>query len=259
MTKSGTELAMDIISEKIAAVIAATKGNKDYNAHNLATDALAIARDVLKEIPGVQFIPGDPNSKTGIMSIDLLPYVTCHGRCRNTCGLIRKGCKYNRGKCYAFKLIYRNARTCARYAINTALAMDTPEIFWEGVSFFMKSQRYVRCFVSGDANLPGFFDSLCKALIDNPHCMVQGFSKCYEVVNAYIDKHGALPANLRLLLSGWDDMKPDNPHGLPVSDVYDEVLPDGWLSCGGNCLNCACVGLGCWKAQNGDVVGLKKH
>lgn len=257
--KTATEQAIDLVAEKVAAIIAETKEDRNYNAQTLAVDSLRIAKEVIANIPNVQFIPGEPNSKTGIRSIDLLPYVTCHARCRETCGKINKGRKFNKGKCYAYKLMYRNSRTCARWAINTALLIMDPSRFFAGVDYLMRSERFVRCFVAGDANIPGFFDGLCECLVNNPHCKVQGFSKCYEVVNEYIDKHGKLPDNLKMLLSGWDKMKPDNPHNLPISDVYDETLPDGWLSCGGNCLNCACVGLGCWKAENGDIVGLKRH
>ena len=259
MIKTETEKALDIVAGLIGKKIAATKDNPNYNAHNLARDALKIARKVLKDYPNAEFIPGEPNSKTGIKSIDLLPSVTCHPRCLETCGKIEKGRKFNKGRCYAFKLMYRNPITCARYAINTALLIDKPETFYAGVENLVKTKRFVRCFVAGDANIHGFFENLCRILEENPHCTVQGFSKCYEIVNKYIDENGKLPDNLKQLLSGWNDLKPDNPHNLPISDVYENELPDGWLSCGGNCLNCACVGLGCWKAGAGDVVGLKKH
>ena len=249
------------VSRQIADIVKQTKDNPEYNAHNLAVDALKIARKVIREYTDEQlaFLPGEPNTKTGIYSIDLLPYVTCHPRCRETCGKIAKGRKFNKGKCYAFKLMYRNPVTCARYAINTALLIDRKNVFWFGVDRLMKTSRFLRCFVAGDAVIPGFFDGFCETLLANPHCKTQGFSKCYEIINDYIDKHGKLPDNLKQLLSGWDDMKPDNPHNLPISDVYDGTLPEGWLSCGNDCHHCACVGLGCWKAQAGDVVGLKKH
>ena len=254
-----TELAKNIITEKVAELIAETIGNKNYNAFNLASDALKIAREVIANIPGVEFIPGEPNSKTGIKSIDLLPLVTCACVARETCGKINSGCKYNKGRCYALKLLYRNPATCARYAINTALAIDKPAAFWEGVNSLLYCERFVRLFVAGDANLPGFAEKLVEVVEKNPHCKVQGFTKCYDKFNAIIEKRGSLPENLVLLFSGWEELKPTNPHNLPISDVYDENLPEGWLSCGGNCLECACVGLGCWKAQKGDVVGLKRH
>lgn len=256
---SDTDAAVAIITGIIQTLVADTKEDKGYNAHTLATDALKIARRVIKDFPGVRFIPGEPNAKTGIRSIDLLPFITCHKRCLKTCGAIARGRKFNKGKCYAFKLMYRNPITCARYAVNTALLLDNPVVFWEGVEMLMKGERFLRCFVAGDANIGNFFENLFDIAVRAPHCEIQGFTKCWEQINAYIDKRGKLPDNVHFLLSGWDAMKPDNPHNLPVSDVYDTDLPTGWLACGNDCRNCACVGLGCWKAGAGDVVGLKKH
>lgn len=197
------------------------------------------------------------NSKTHMYAIGLLPLLTCHCRCKETCGKIKQGRFLP--DCYAAKYCNRCPDAMTYLAINTALLIWWPSRYWEDVSNMMKTQRFMRLFDSGDANIPGYFENLCECLKANPHCHVQGFTKCYETVNSYIDTHGSLPENLHLLFSGWYDMLPDNPHGLPESRVYDDELPVGWLSCGGNCQNCACVGLGCWKASSGDIVGLKKH
>lgn len=197
------------------------------------------------------------NSKTHMPSLDLLPLITCHGRCRELCGKVKAGGYLP--PCYAARIANRFPEAMKNYAENTALALYRPEQYWTEVDARMKSCRFMRLFVSGDAIIAGYFERLCSTLENNPHVEMQGFSKCYETVNRYIDDHGALPKNLHLLLSGWNEMHPDNPHNLPESMVYDDTLPDGWLSCGGNCANCACVGLGCWKASAGDVVGLKKH
>lgn len=197
------------------------------------------------------------NSKTNMPSIDLLPLITCHGRCRNLCGKVEPG-KYL-PVCYAARIVNRLPHNMKNYAENTALALYRPDQYWKEVDTRLKSCRFARLFVSGDMIIAGYFDRLCETLLNNPHCEMQGFTKCYEIVNRYIDRHGKLPDNLHLLFSGWFDYKAINPHGLPESRVYESELPEGWLSCGGNCANCACVGLGCWKAENGDIVGLKKH
>ena len=246
--KTDTEKALECIAADILKLEKETSGNKDYNAQNLAADALRITREYFRTHAGanIEFIPGEPNTKTGIRSIDLLPYITCHARCRETCGKIKKGCKFNKGKCYAYKLLYRNPSTAARYAINTALAIYRPRVFWTGVEKFVHCERFVRCFVSGDGRLPGFFDNLFRVMMNNKHCMVQGFTKCYEQYNACIEKYGKQD-NIKFLLSGWNELKPDNPHNLPISDVYDDVLPDGWLSCGGNCYNCGGSGVKQWR------------
>lgn len=146
MITVNTEKALKEVAASITVLIQSTKDNKDYNAHNLAADALKIARSIIRKYNDIQFIPGEPNTKTGIKSIDLLPSVTCHPRCRETCGKIEKGRKFNKGRCYAFKLMYRNPITCARYAINTALLIDRPDTFYAGVEELIAASRFVRCF-----------------------------------------------------------------------------------------------------------------
>ena len=197
------------------------------------------------------------NSKTHIPSIDLLPLFTCHGRCRELCGKVKPGRFLP--DCYAARIANRLPDALRNYAENTVLAIFAPDQYWNEVSQKMFTCRFMRLFVSGDMIIKGYFDRLCKALNDNPHCQVQGFTKCYEIVNKYIDVHGSLPSNLHLLFSGWNEYQPINPHNLPTTNIYTGEKPETWLSCGGNCFNCCCIGLGCWKATAGDVVGFKKH
>ena len=197
------------------------------------------------------------NSKTHIPSIDLLPLFTCHGRCRATCGYVKPGRALP--DCYAAKIVNRFPGTLKNYAENTVLAIYRPAQYWTEIRAKMQLSRYMRLFVSGDMIIKGFFSNLCDALQDIPTCEIQGFTKCYEIVNREIEKRGSLPKNLHLLLSGWNEMQPINPHNLPTTNIYTDVRPENWLSCGGNCANCICVGLGCWKAGPGDIVGFKKH
>lgn len=197
------------------------------------------------------------NGKTNMPTIDLLPLLTCHGRCRELCGKIEKGKALP--PCYAAKYVNRFPALMQKYAENTILAIYKPTQYWDEVNAKMKISRFMRLFGSGDMIINGYFENLCKALDNNPHCNIQGFTKCFEIVNRYIDKYGSLPKNLHLLFSGWYDYMPINPHNLPESRVYDEELPMGWLGCCGNCMACCCIGTGCWKAENGEIVGLKKH
>ena len=197
------------------------------------------------------------NSKTNMYSIDLPPLLTCHGRCRELCGKTEKGkCL---PVCYATHYLNRFPEQLDKIAVNTALAILRPDQYWTEVCNMMKTQRFMRLFASGDMIINGYFDRLCKALAENPHCHIQGFTKCYEIVNRYIDTNGSLPANLHLLFSGWFEYQAINPHNLPESRVYEGDRPESWLTCGSNCSACACVGLGCWKACAGDIIGLKKH
>ena len=198
------------------------------------------------------------NSKTHMPSLDLLPIFTCHGRCRKMCGKIKPGrCLPD---CYACRIVNRLPHTMKNYAENTVLAIYRPKQYWAEVDAKMKSCRFMRLFVSGDAIIAGYFHNLCTALDNNQHVEMQGFSKCYETVNKEIARRGgSLPKNLHLLLSGWNDVSPINPYNLPTTNIYTDERPESWLTCGGDCANCACVGLGCWKATAGDVVGFKKH
>ena len=197
------------------------------------------------------------NSKTNMPTIDLLPLVTCHGRCRELCGKVEKGRFLP--VCYAARYTNRLPDVMRHYAENTVLAIHKPDVYWQDIADKMKVSRFMRLFGSGDMIINGFFDRLCACLENNPHCEVQGFTKCYEIVNRYIAEHGSLPKNLHLLFSGWFDYTPINPNQLPESRVFDNELPEGWLGCCGNCLECCCIGTGCWKAEKGEIVGLKKH
>lgn len=199
----------------------------------------------------------EDNSKTNMPTLDLLPLVTCHGRCRELCGKIKPG-RYL-PDCYAAKYVNRFPAIMKHYAENTVLAIHKPDLYWKEVSEKMRVSRFMRLFGSGDMIINGYFDRLCDCLNNNPHCEVQGFTKCYEIVNRYIGNHGSVPKNLHLLYSGWFEYMPVNPHNLPESRVYEGNLPDGWLGCCGNCLECCCIGTGCWKAADGEIVGLKKH
>ena len=197
------------------------------------------------------------NSKTNMPTIDLLPLLSCHGRCRELCGKIKSGKALP--DCYAAKICNRFPDLMKHYAENTVLAIFKPEQYWTDVKAKMKVCRFMRLFGSGDMIINGYFENLCNALIENPHCEIQGFTKCYEIVNRYIKKNGSLPKNLHLLFSGWYEYMPINPYNLPESRVFDDTLPANWLGCCGNCMECCCIGTGCWKVGNGEIVGLKKH
>lgn len=197
------------------------------------------------------------NGKTNMPTIDLLPLLSCHGRCRELCGKIENGKALP--ECYAAKMCNRFPELLRHYAENTVLAIYKPEKYWTDIRNKMRISRFMRLFGSGDMIINGYFENLCNALLDNPHCEIQGFTKCYEIVNRYIAENGSLPKNLHLLFSGWYEYTPINPYNLPESRVFDEELPEGWLGCCGNCMNCCCIGTGCWKAGNGEIVGLKKH
>jgi len=192
------------------------------------------------------------NSKMGeVASVSTLPFLTCPSRCKGTCG----------NDCYAAKIANLRPSVLTSYARNTALAMYEPRLFWADVNRAMMARRFFRFHVSGDIMNADYFERMIDACRNNPHCMVLVFTKRYEIVNAWIDKNGDLPENMRLLFSGWQNLTAINPHGLPETNVYDkgEEPKADWLLCGGNCFECGCRGLGCWQAKKGEVVAFRKH
>ena len=89
------------------------------------------------------------------------------------------------------------------------------------------------------------------------------FTKRYKVVNDWIAANGPLPENLKILFSGWDNLKPVNPYNLPETTVFGtaaQIEPDpSWNICGGNCSECICRGCGCWKAEKGETIAFHIH
>lgn len=192
------------------------------------------------------------NSKMGdVASVSLLPFLTCPGICKDTCGI----------KCYAAKLTNLRPNVLKAYARNTALAIMAPELYWKGVANAVRAVRFFRFHVSGDFPSPTYLGKTVEIAINNPGTEILIFTKRFDWVNDWIRENGDLPANLHILFSGWTNLDPENPFDLPETNVIPkgETLKEGWKMCGGNCFNCACRGVGCWQAQKGDVIAFKMH
>lgn len=196
-------------------------------------------------------ISGGNNKMGAVASVSTLPFLTCPARCKGTCG----------ADCYAAKIANLRSTVLRSYARNTALAMLRPAVYWAGVNAAMAGVRFFRFHVSGDIMNGEYFAEMVKVSAANPHCAVMVFTKRYEIVNAWIREHGDLPENMKVLFSGWSNLKAINPYNLPETNVYgknEEPKPE-WLLCGGNCFECGCRGLGCWQAKKGDVIAFRKH
>ena len=192
------------------------------------------------------------NVKMGVVpSVSLLPFLTCPGVCKDTCGKI----------CYAAKIANLRNSVLTSYARNTALLMLKPDLYWTGVEYAIMGSRFFRFHVSGDIPRADYFEKVVEISRKNAHCQILIFTKRYDIVNEWISQNGDLPDNLHVLFSGWEDLQPDNPHNLPETNIYDkkEEPKAEWLLCGGNCFECGCRGLGCWQAKKGDVIAFQKH
>lgn len=194
------------------------------------------------------------NSKMGkIPSVSLLPYLTCPGNCKGTCG----------DKCYAAKLSALRPSVRKSYARNTILAIFAPETYWADVERAIKLTRFFRFHVSGDILSPAYFEHMVQIAKRNPGTQILAFTKRFEWVNAFklLPDEWNMPSNLHILFSGWTNLKPDNPFSFPETIVYDKKATPNpeWLLCGGNCETCACRGVGCWQAKQGDTIAFKIH
>ena len=192
------------------------------------------------------------NTKMGaVPSVSTLPFITCPGACKDTCG----------AKCYAAKLANLRPNVLANYAINTALAIHRPDLYWNHINDFVKGCRFFCFHVSGDIMNAAYFAQMVKIAHQNPHCEFLCFTKRFNVVNGWMDVGGEIPANMHILFSGWTNLTPDNPYGIPETNVFtsEADFNDDWKVCGGNCFNCACRGVGCWQAQKGDTIAFKMH
>ena len=186
-----------------------------------------------------------------VSSVSTLPFFTCPALCKDTCG----------AACYAAKLANLRPSVLKSYAVNTALALHRPDLYWAQVNTAVMAVRYFRFHVSGDIMNYDYFCHMVEVARANDRTEILCFTKRYEIVNQWIDANGELPANLHVLFSGWTNLDPINPHQLPETNVIQRGAEpaDNWKICGGNCFNCACRGLGCWNANRGDVVAFHIH
>ena len=187
------------------------------------------------------------NSKMGeIPSVSMLPYITCPHKC---------------AECYAAKLAALYKNTCNAYARNTALAIEDLDAYFAQVRAAAMVTRFFRFHVSGDILNAEYFAEMVKTAEMLPHTEFLAFTKRYNIVNAFIESGGEIPANLHIIFSAWDGVEMPNPHNMPTAHVVrpdNDPAPD-WKICGGNCFECACRGVGCWQLKNGETIAFKLH
>ena len=192
------------------------------------------------------------NRKMGdVASVSLLPFLSCPGICKDTCGPI----------CYAAKIANLYKTVLNSYARNQAIAIFRPDVYWTAVDLAMKSHRFFRFHVSGDILNAAYFQKMIETCKNNPGCTALCFTKNYKIVNAWIDENGSLPENLKILFSGDVNLIPENPHGLPETVIIRKGTTAGKnvKVCRGNCFECALNGVGCWTATAGDCIGFNQH
>lgn len=195
------------------------------------------------------------NRKMGaIPSVSLPPVITCAAGC--PCAK----------KCYAVKMcrIYKNVKSS--YDRNLDILNNDWNEYWRQVREAVKMSRNFRFHVSGDIPNAAYFKEMVITAKQNPHCEILAFTKCYDIVNAYIETAGDLPSNLHIIFSLWDtawNVRVKNPHDLPMSAVIfkgaEHTAEYFEKICPGNCFECAARGCGCWTLQNGETIAFYEH
>ena len=225
-----------------------------YNEKNLEKfrAALAEAVEAVKTGTDLRVRISDHNSKMGaVASVSTPPFLSCPASCAGTCGV----------SCYAAKLAAMRPSVLRAYAINMAIAILRPDVYWSAIDAACKAVRFFRFHVSGDIINAEYFRRMIETAEQNPGTQILCFTKRFEIVNAWMDENGALPSNLHILFSGWTNLVPENPHSLPETNVIQrgEAPEAGWTVCPGNCFDCAITGRGCWAAGRGDTIAFHIH
>ena len=145
------------------------------------------------------------------------------------------------------------------------LYKENPQAFFNKIDaeLGLGDYKYFRWHSSGDIVDEKYLELMCWLARRHPRTLFLCFTKKYELVNGYLDKHKK-PSNLTLVLSNWGAWKVENPHNLPMSfvqfgDSFDDLknLPLFAYECGGSCENCD--GFHCWHMSKGQNVVFHKH
>lgn len=193
------------------------------------------------------------NKKTGmgVLTLSLPAIVTCRSDAPCKAG------------CYACKGTQTMCSVLGAYHRNLRLYNENPENFFEQFYYSVKFSGIskVRLFDSGDIPDYRFFDMLCKTISRMPDVKFMGFTKKYEIVNAWLEENGEkLPENLNILFSAWDkNWAFANPYNLGVAYVnfdnpdLNPEIPSYAFKCKGKETTCSACGA-CWNKNLRAVV-----
>lgn len=197
----------------------------------------------------VKISPG--NTKLGsIPSVSLPAVITC------------RECDCHQ-KCYARKLERLRPAVRNAYRHNLEVLQNDPDTYWREVEAAIMLTRFFRFHVSGDIPDDKYFDKMVEIAERNQHCQILCFTKKYEIINNHIADNWAVPDNLRVIFSAWDNLPVDNPYNLPVAYVRFKDghtdAPENAVNCSGNCSECASTDGGCWTLGVGEAVVFEEH
>lgn len=185
------------------------------------------------------------NTKLGvnIPSVNLPPADTCRPNAPCT------------HKCYARKGRFSFSHNRDLMATNLQIWKEDPIIYEREIMVTAFTAKFFRWHSAGDIPDVFYLDMMVRVAERLPSTKFLCFTKKFELVNSYIDRHGLLPDNLTIVFSAWGNWQPNNVHGLPVAYVKlrkeECVIPDNAKACPGYCGDCVCSGCSCWDLKRG--------
>lgn len=191
------------------------------------------------------------NSKVSFPCIDLPAGITCRpdAPCYKDCYALHG------------RFLFQNVKEPR--VRNLALWNLHPRIFEREVINALLPYRFARFHSSGDIPSDKYFRMMIRVAKACPGTQILCFTKKWGIVNDYLDNHGKLPSNLRVVFSAWGDgFAPVNPFNLPVAYVRLKkencTIPENAMECSGFCGECV-KGASCWSMGKGDCVVFNQH
>lgn len=193
-------------------------------------------------------------SKLGadIPSVNLPPVTTC-----------REDAPCFKG-CYARKGRFSFQHNKDLLQTNYEIWLNAPEQYESDIKVAAFHSRFFRYHSSGDIPSKEYLHMMVRIANELPHTAFLCFTKKFEMINEYIDEHGAFPANLSIVLSAWGNWKPENPHNLPVAYICFKKQDSGDIpacakKCPKYCGECVMSGCSCWDLKTGESVAFDEH
>lgn len=166
-------------------------------------------------------------------------------------------------KCYARRGRFCFQRNRAYLSDNLELWHCEPEQFEQEVTLAAFRSHFFRWHSSGDIPDAAYLDMMVRVARSLPATRFLAFTKKYELIDEWLDRYGAFPENLNVVLSAWGDFKPVNPHNLPVSYIRFKNepadIPQSARPCPSYCGDCVATGMSCWDLKPGESVVFHEH
>lgn len=158
-------------------------------------------------------------------------------------------------KCYARKGRFSFPHNRELVEMNLRVWQEEPIQYQRDVMIAAFKSKFFRWHSSGDIPDAEYLQMMVDVARRLPDTKFLCFTKKYELVNAYIEGAGDLPANLSIVFSAWGNWQPENPFGLPVAYIRfrkDQAdIPQHAFQCPKYCGDCVMTGCSCWDLKRG--------